>query len=464
MVRGATGRESMGGDRARADRRTVLRIVGSGAVATALAGCSDGAEPTDADADSSGNGTETDDADADETGALKIGHLAPLELPIGLESQRSAEVAVAELNENGGVFDSRVRLVSEATHSDPAAAADAADRLVSEDGVDVLVGSSGTEVARGIVDSVAENDVPCLLTGTGSTAILEDTVGEAYDQYRNVFRTGPINGDLKAELMGDYAAFLADTHGWTDFAHLSEEVPWTVPFRDRFADEIESRGLELVYEATVSSETNDYTPILNDIEDEAADALFRFADLAVHLQLAWLTDRYPFSIEGIHRTAMDPEFWERTEGACSYETSGLTGGGGIVELTDRTLEFVEAYEDAVGDEPPGKPLEAGVSTYDAIHFYARAVADAGTLDYRTELDAIVDAMLSLEHAGAAGEISLYGEDEAYPHDVRPVRNGDGRIANYPVIQWQSARGDGGRQECVFPRKHATASHRVAPWL
>ncbi len=110
MGRGPTERRSTGRRRSRTDRRTFLRIAGSGAIATAIAGCSDTAEPTASDTDSSGN--ETDDGEpSDDTGVVKIGHLAPLELPIGLGSQRSADVAVAELNENGGVLDSRVRLV-----------------------------------------------------------------------------------------------------------------------------------------------------------------------------------------------------------------------------------------------------------------------------------------------------------------------------------------------------------------
>ncbi len=219
-----------------------------------------------------------------------------------------------------------------------------------------------------------------------------------------------------------------------------------------------------MYEETVSRSVSNDRPIFDDIETEAADALFRFVDSAGKLQMQWITNLYPFSIEGIHYASMLPDFWELTRGARSYETTGHVGGGGIVDLTDQTLEFVDAYEDAAGDEAPGKPLETGVSTYDAIHCYAQAVTDAGTLDYRTDLDAIVDAMLGLEYVGAAGEVSLYGEDGAYPHDVRPVRNGDGRITNYPVIQWVPDGSGGGRQECVFPREHATAIHRVPPWL
>lgn len=469
MGRRTTGRGTTGRRWGRTDRRTFLRIAGSGAVATALAGCSDGAEPTDSDADSSGNGTDDDESADDETpaggAALKIGHLAPREVPMGVGSQRSAEVAVAELNEEGGVLDSRVTLVSEGTERDPARALAAAERLVHEAEVDVIVGANTAEVAYGIVDIVAENDVPYLLTGTESTLILEETVGEEYDRYRNVFRTGPINVHFKSEVMGDYAAFLADTHGWSRFAHISEAAPWTIPLHDQFADEIEARGLDVVYEGTVARNTDDYAPMFDDIEAEAPDALFQFANTAGQGQLlrSWATNRYSFALEGIHYASMVPEYWELTDGACRYVTTGQTGGGGLVELTDRTLDFVEAYGESSDDTSPSKPMETGFSTYDAIHFYARAVTDAGTLDYRTDLDAIVDAMLSLEYEGAAGEISLYGESEAYPHDVRPMRDGTGQITNYPVLQWRQHETGGGR-ECVFPRRHATASHVTPPWL
>ena len=476
----------------RIDRRTFLEVAGVGTALTTVAGClggsddpggTEGGEDTSGtddgeDSDDSG-GTDSDDGtpgdsdasdQSDEStsvdGTLTIGHLAPTALSAGRGSERSAELAVSELNESDA-FDGGVTLVTEDTAASADNAMATVERFVAEDDVDLIVGTYSPGVALGIVDYVADTGVPFVVTGVETTSILRDTVGDEYERYENVFRTGPINADLQAEAMGDYAAFLADRHGWTSFAQLTEDSPWGVPFRNRLPDEFESRGLEVVYADTVALSTDNYAPILDDIASADADALFRFFATAGQgkLLLPWIRGRYEFGLEGIHRASMAPEFWAQTDGACSFEVTAQTGGGGVTELTSRTMPFLEAYRDRyAGRGWPHEPMPMGFNTYDAIHFYARAVTEAGTTDYENRLDDIVDAMLSLEYEGAAGEISLYGESGAYPHDVRPTRDESGAITNLQQIQWQPSGEGEGRQECVFPAQHATADHVRPLWL
>jgi len=160
---------------------------------------------------------------------------------------------------------------------------------------------------------------------------------------------------------------------------------------------------------------------------------------------------------------MNPEFWGQTEGICQYETTAQSGGGGVTDITDKTMDFVETYQDEYGDDgAPTKPMYMGFNTYDAIHFYSEVAEEAGTINYNDDLDDIVEAMHSVEYTGAAAEISLYGEDSDYPNDAKETRT-DGKISNYPVTQWQPNEDDeGGHQELVYPAANSSGDHIAPP--
>lgn len=426
------------------NRRTFLGAAGAGTVTTALAGCLGGISGGDDD-------------------IFRIGHLSPTRSQMGLGAERSIEIAVDEVNDDGGILDQEVELLSENTEGQVDEGTAVVESLVQEDNVDLLVGTFVSEVTQGIMDFVADRNVPFIVTGSADPDTITEFHGQDYEKYKNIFRTGPINSALQAEAMGQYAEFLSDEHGWEDFAILADDAAWTGPFIERLPDEIEDLGFNVVHADTMGIETDDFTQYLDDVDSADADAVFRFiahADSAAFVS-TWQSNEYPFAVEGINVPGMSPAFWDATEGACLYETTSQSGAGGVAELTDRTMPFVEEYEDRYADEdPPSKPMYMGFNSYDAVHFYREAVESADTADYENELDGIVDAMLSTEHTGATGEMVLYDEDSEYPNDVQETRDEDDYISNFPMTQWQ----EGGEVECVFPEADATADHVAPEWL
>ncbi len=436
---GRNGKGSLG-------RRTFLGA--AGAVTTTLAGCLGGV---------GGGGDD---------GTLKIGHLAPTGLSMGKGSERSAEIAVEELKEGDGVLDQEIELINENTEQSVSTTTPIVERMINKQNVDVIVGTFSSEVTQAIIDQpIADSTVPFLITGSADSSTLKDTVNEDYDKYKNIFRTGPINSELQAEAIADYAEYLNELHGWTDFAHLPEEAAWTKPFRDLLPGYLEDRGLNLVYEEVPSADTSNFTPFLDGIEDAGADAVIRFFAKGGRGQLLkdW-AGNYPFALEGVHVASMSPQFWDQSNGGCIFETTSQSGGGGVGPITDKTMDFVDKYEEKYGDgEPPSKPMYMGFNTYDAIHFYSKVAEEAGTVNHSDNLDDIVDAMLSVEHTGAATDLSLYGTDSEYPHDVKETRNEEDKV-NYPVTQWQPDGNGGGSQQIVYPKADSTAEHMPPSWM
>ena len=445
---GRTQRESESSttDSGRVGRRSFLKATGAGAVGTALAGCLGG--------DGNGEGSSE---------GLKVGHLGPESITLGVGSLRCAEMAAEAVNGEDGVNGGEVEIVSGNTQADPSEAQSVTEELINQENVDVLVGCFASEVALALVDLTAENDVPLLVTGSASPQVTRDNAGEDYEKYKNIFRPGPINSDLQAEAMAGYADYLVDAHDWDQVAFVRDNAAWTTSFEERIPGLLEERDIEIVYNEALSIENPDLSTVLDEVADTEADYLLRFfAHIDGSPMLgAWHEGQYDFGIEGIHVTGMFPGYYQLSEGAALYETTAQTGAAGVTDVTEKTVPFVEEYRSRYeGEDPPTQaPMYMGFTTYDAIHI-ASQVANENGESPLADLDAFVDSMLDVSYTGVAGQIEFYGQDSDYPHDLKETRNDDGDIVNYPVTQWQEE----GSLECVYPEVYRTAEHVQPSWM
>lgn len=429
-------------------RRTFLKATGAGATGTALAGCIGG----------NGNG------DGSSAEGLKIGHLGPMESPLGIGSLRSGNMAASKVNEDGGVNGGDVELIEGNTQASPSEAQSVTEELIQQENVDILVGAFASEVALALVDLTSEMDIPFLVTGSASPQITRGNAGENYEQYKNVFRVGPINSDLQAEAIAGHCEYLKEKHGWDNVAFLRDNAAWTTSFEELLPGYLEDRGIDIAYDSALSIESPDLGSVMDEVAETDADYILRFfAHIDGSSMLAnWHEGQYDFGIEGIHVTGMFPGYFEASQGVALYETTAQTGAAGVTDITEKTVPFVESYREQFGDAeaPPNKaPMYMGFNTYDAVEIASNVVNETGEKP-REALDGFVEAMLGVSNTGVAGHQEFYGPDSEYPHDLKEVRDDAGDIENYPVTQWQ---GDG-NLECVYPETYRTAEHVKPDWM
>jgi branched-chain amino acid transport system substrate-binding protein len=431
-------------------RRRFLQAAGATATMSAFAGCLPG---------------DSDSGDAPE-GPLNVVHLAPLSIFLGVGSQRCANMAVEDINENGGIQGDDVEIEHVDTANDPATAQEEVQRVLTEGNVDLFVGTYVSEVTQAIMDDIADENIPFIVTGSAAPSTVTDFIGSNYDQYKNFFRTGPINSNFQAEAMVSYANHLRELHGWESFAILGDDAAWNNPFMNTLPGALEEEGFDVAFEEALNINTEDFSPVINNILDADVDGIFRFW---AHINgSAFLVERaqrqLEFGVEGIHVTGMHPSYIQLTEGAAMYETTSQSGGGGVAPITEKTQPFAQRYAERYADsDPPVRhPAYMGFNTFDALHFYKAATDEAGTWDYVNDLDSIVDGMTSISHTGVVGEIDLFGADGEYPHDAKPARDDEGTITNFPITQWQPGQ-DGPSLELVYPEQNATAEHMPPVW-
>lgn len=438
-------------------RRSFIRGAGAGAALGLFAGCSGSGGGGGSTGESSGGGGGISET-------VTIGHLAPLNSPLGVGSMRAAEMAVSEINDDGGVADQTVEVITKDTRASPSEARTVAGELVRQEEVDAIVGTFSSEVTQSIMDLVAEFNTPLLVTGSAAPSTITEFVAADYERYKNTFRVGPINSHFQAEAISQYAGHLSDQQGWNTFAVVADDAEWTTVFRNRLVDMLREADFDVPMVTGLATDTSSFGSVLDDVAGTGADAMFRFFAHINGGPLAarWAQGEYEFGVEGVHVSAMLPSYYELTEGAAAYETTTQSGAAGVTDITSKTVPFTEAYMEqyAEAEDPPSKPMYMGYGTYDGIHVFRNAVERAGTVDQENNLDAIVDALLQTDFTGTAGQVQFYGPDETYAHDLREERNSDGQITNYPLTQWREE----GALECVYPEIHRTTEHAAPPWM
>jgi len=109
--------------------------------------------------------------------AIRIGFLVPLSgqgASNGESAKHSAELAVKEINNNGGVNGKAIKLITYDDHGDPQKAREIINKLIFQDQVIAVVSAFDSPTTRAAIPICQENKIPLLVTCFDSTAASED--------------------------------------------------------------------------------------------------------------------------------------------------------------------------------------------------------------------------------------------------------------------------------------------------
>ena len=301
----------------------------------------------------------------------------------GEQMERSAELAVADLNAKGGVLGEQVQLITADDFCDPGQAVAAARKLVSEGAV-FVVGHYCSHASIPASEVYEAAGVLMISPASSNPALTE--LGRA-----NVFRV-QTRDDAVGIVAGNY---LADH--WPDekIAILHDNTTFGKGVAELTKEQLNGRGLtEAIY--------RDYTPGKAEYGAEIAE--LQAADVAVAFVGGYHTE-----IALMARTARDRGYPVRLIAGLNLATEefGLIGGPGaegtlFIDNPDPRLRaeaapVVERFR-ASGFEPEGNTLLA----YAAVQVWAQAVEAAGALD----LDAVTLAMHSRQFDTVLGPIGF----------------------------------------------------------
>ncbi|QLD90016.1 ABC transporter substrate-binding protein [Natronomonas salina] len=375
----------------RVRRRRFLTAAGAGATA-AFAGCIGG---------------------NDDEGPITIGGvylLSGLAEQLGASSRAAAEVAINEINDDGGILDRDVESFFRDHGDDPQSQIRS---LVQEENADVMMGltSSGEALNSGPV--IEQLGVPFTLTDIGTPFLTEpdvDTYGDYYADegtaavVPNLFRTNPNTSTNTYAI----AKWIDDNYGSARIANLGPDYAYGQQCWDYFQAYSDGLGAGHEYVGSAFPElgASDMTPQINQVMNADPDLLFTSfwgADVVTFVQQANEQGLFDQVDDVFDTIGADPNGFAALG---DNMPEGLHYSGWYWPSAfdnEENTAFLEAYADEYeGSDVIPYPSFTGGSSYSAVYIYKEAMEAAGS----TDPDDVVSEMEGMEHTGPHGTFTL----------------------------------------------------------
>ena len=336
---------------------------------------------------------------------IRIGDLSPRSGPnviYGNPMHSAAEMAVEEMNDNGGLLGREVELIDPDPQSDVEVYQDQARRLILEDQVDVLMGGVTSASREAMRPTISENQQLYFYP-----ALYE---GGVCDEY--IYLTGPVPDQqllplveyMVDEFGGDVYTIAADYN----FGQISAE--WTRRY-------VEDFGGEILDEEFIPLGVSDHGSTINRISDADPDWI---------MSLIVGENHVPFYSQAESAGLRKPMASTVSIGAAyehiTVEPSALenmhTAWNYMEELPgEENEEFVSRFRDQYPDTEYIN--QHSFSHYTSYKLYEWAVEEAGTVEMEEVGNALEEGAPTL--STAAGELTLDPATHHLNHNIHLSR-------------------------------------------
>ncbi|MBQ3199031.1 MAG: ABC transporter substrate-binding protein [Firmicutes bacterium] len=333
-----------------------------------------------------GGDAPADDTQKDGAETFKIGMIGPLTgaaSSYGISVQQGCEVAVAEINANGGVAGYQFELLPADDQHDAEKAINAYGTLMDQ-GMNALV---GTVTSVPCIAVTEESTVDGLLQITPSASAAKAA------QYDNCFRicfTDPQQG----EHMANYIA----GQGIMNCAVLYDvSDAYSSGIYEAFVPAYEALGGTVTTAESFASGDVDFKTQLTSVKNSGAEGLFM---PFYYTEVAYVANQ---AVDvGLDVPFFGCDGWDGVIAQLNGDTTLVDGSVFLTPFLanatdDKTVAFVEAYQAAYGTAPD----QFAADGYDAVYAVAAALEKAGTVDNA----ALVAAMHEIELAGVTGTMT-----------------------------------------------------------
>ncbi len=402
---------------------------------------------------------------------IKVGFIGSLSSDTGLSTLRGAEIAIEELNANGGVMGEQITLVSADTGQDPTEGVRAYEYLAETEEVDFIISGSIDDVSLGWLPRMQEYRIPTLDTWTSYIGII-DMVVEDPESMAPYFMNIASDEALATLYINFGADVLKEKMGWDSVVILAEDTAFGEAITGLVTEALAPvAGIEVKDIIIYDVATVDFAPIFSRAQDTGADFIYQVSSVNSQVVSSqYVKLQVPMAMTGVNVAALGMEYWEDTGGA----------GGGIstlspipsvgFKLDPASQAFVDTYQ-AKYDSRPLLPHFNGFNAYHGLKQAMAAAEEAGGFD---NVEGWADAMkkqdLVLEMDGQLWlRYAFWGDDEVepvtgrtYPHNIRfdlsePF---DDAAPSMVVVQWY----EDGTAAVVYPEKYATGEFTLPSWV
>lgn len=325
-----------------------------------------------------------------ETTTVKIGGLAPLtgSLAIyGLTTTNGAELAVKEINANGGINGKQIDYIVLDTKGDATESVMAYNKLV-DDKVAAVIGDITSKPTVAVAEIAAQDNMP-MITPTGTQV----DITEAGPNVFRVCFTNPYQGTVLATLAKE--RFDAQTAGIL----VNNSSDYSDGIAKAFTEQAEKLGINITVKEGYADGDRDFRAQLTKISTVNPDVLL----IPEYYEQASLIAAQAREM-GVKSIFVGSDGWDgisKTLDETAYkviENSYFTNHFSMQDESPKIQNFIKAYKDTYKEDPSA----FSALGYDAVYMMKEAIEKAGS----TEKQAIVDALKGIEYDGITGYLTF----------------------------------------------------------
>lgn len=365
--------------------------------------------------ESSGNGTDGEEGQGSNSGeeTIKVGMLAALSGAAGAygpPSMNSAELAVNEINENGGLLGKQLELVKGDTASDPNTANEQAKALLNNEKVDALFSQVTSADRNAITPTVEESN----------KLYFFDVLYEGGDYLENMYILGAVPEQQITPVYPD----IMEKYEGSDWFIVGEDYVWPRETSKVVKEVVKEAGGEVVGEEYVPLGHSDFTSLITKIQSEKPD----FVSLEVNggTAVSFMNQFKEYGLDK-HTKVVALAVDENSIEAMGNSSEGLLLAASYFHdmESEANETFKKSYYETFGEDAP-KPNFITIGNYGAVHLWAKAVEAAGTL----EIDKVKEQLGKVSFDGVRGELSY----EADSHHAKiPMYLGEVKDGKVSVV-------------------------------
>ena len=321
---------------------------------------------------------------------IKIGGMAPLTGALaiyGVTTTNGAELAVKEINENGGVLGKKIEYVMLDTKGDSTEAVMAYNKLVDEK-VAGIIGEVTSKPTLAVAEVAVQDNMP-LITPTGTQV----DITEAGPNVFRVCFTNPYQGKVlaitsKERLGADTVAVM-----------LNNSSDYSDGIAKAFIEESEKLGMRVMGVEGYSDGDKDFRPQLTKLAAMNPDVIL----IPEYYEQAALIATQAREV-GVKSIFVGSDGWDgiaKTLDKSSYaaiENSYFTNHFSMEDQSEKIQNFLKDYREAYKEDPSA----FSALGYDAVYMMKSAIEKAGTTDKQK----VVDALKGIEYDGVTGYLTF----------------------------------------------------------
>ncbi|WP_195984658.1 ABC transporter substrate-binding protein [Clostridium sp. D33t1_170424_F3] len=356
-------------------KRLLAMFLAAAMMLTAVTGCG-------GDQGGAGNGGSDD-------GDIKIGGLAPLTGDVsvyGIAVDNGVQMAIHELNSNGGILGRDINYIVYDEKGDATEAVNAYNKLVQSDKVVAIIGDVTSKPTLAVAQQAVKDKIP-MITASGTAENITAT-GE------NIFRACFID-PFQGELMASYAAKKLGKKTAAVIYDISDD--YSKGLYESFEASAKDLGLEVVQVEGYSKGTVDFKAQLTNIKSKNPDVIF----LPVYYQDVALIAVQAKEL-GITAQFLGADGWDGVTGQVDASNMDAVNGAYFCSQYSaqsddpKMQEFLKKYKELYGNEAS----QFAVLGYDAMMMLAQAITNAGS----TDSAAVTKALAEIDFTGLTGHM------------------------------------------------------------